>query len=97
MIKIIQLATGEQLITGYDETTSELDNPLFINIQQMEKGPNIQLFPYDLIAEGNITVNPEQIIWMADPDQKLLNQYQELFSKIITPPSNVTPLIKPKK
>ena len=97
MIKIIQLATGEQLITGYDETTSELDNPLFINIQQMEKGPNIQLFPYDLIAEGNITVKPEQIIWMADPDQKLLNQYQELFSKIITPPSNVTPLIKPKK
>jgi len=97
MIKIIQLATGEQLITGYDETTSELDNPLFINIQQMEKGPNIQLFPYDLIAEGNITVNPDQIIWMADPDQKLLNQYQELFSKIITPPSNVTPLIKPKK
>ena len=97
MIKIIQLATGEQLITGYDETTSELDNPLFINIQQMEKGPNIQLFPYDLIADGNITLNPDQIIWTADPEQKLLNQYQELFSKIITPPSNVTPLIKPKK
>ena len=94
MIKIIQLATGEQLITGYDETTSELDNPLFINIQQMEKGPNIQLFPYDLIAEGNITVNPDQIIWMADPEQKLLNQYQEIFSKIITPPknNNITPI-----
>ena len=94
MIKIIQLATGEQLITGYDEITGELDHPLFINIQQMEKGPNIQLFPYDLIAEGNITVNTDQIIWMADPDQKLLNQYQELFSKIITPPSkgNVTPI-----
>ena len=98
MIKIIQLATGEQLITGYDETTSELDNPLFINIQQIEnKAPNIQLFPYDLLSDGNITVNPDQIIWTADPEQKLLNQYQELFSKIITPPSNVTPLIKPKK
>jgi|TARA_B100000809_G_scaffold217690_1_gene223986 hypothetical protein len=92
MIKIIQLATGEQLITGYDEITGELDNPLFINIQQMEKGPNIQLFPYDLIADGNITVNLDQIIWTADPDQKLLNQYQELFSKIITPPQNVTPI-----
>ena len=94
MIKIIQLATGEQLITGYDETTSELDNPLFINIQQTEKGPNIQLFPYDLIAEGNITLNPDQIIWMADPEQKLLNQYQEIFSKIITPPKkdNITPI-----
>jgi len=86
MIKIIQLATGEQLIAGMDEDGYELINPLFINIQQKETGPNIQLYPYDLIADGNIKVNPDQIIWMADPEQKLLNQYQELFSKIITPP-----------
>ena len=97
MIKIIQLATAEQIIAEVDEYTYELRNPLFVNIQQTEKGPNIQLFPYDLIAEGNITLNPDQIIWMAAPEQKLLNQYQEIFSKIITPPTNVTPIIKPKK
>ena len=97
MIKIIQLATGEQLITGFDEETAELDHPLFINIQQKDGVQNIQLYPYDLIADGNISVNPDQIIWMADPEGKLLNQYQEIFSKIITPPSNVTPIIKPKK
>ena len=97
MIKIIQLATAEQIIAEVDQFTYELRNPLFINMEQTEKGPNIQLFPYDLIAEGNITLNPDQIIWMADPEQKLLNQYQEIFSKIITPPSNVTPIIKPKK
>ena len=97
MIKIIQLATAEQIIAEVDDFTYELRNPLFINIQQTEKGPNIQLFPYDLIAEGNITLNPDQIIWMADPEQKLLNQYQKIFSKIITPPTNVTPIIKPKK
>jgi hypothetical protein len=93
MIKIIQLATGEQLMAEFDEVSYELINPLFINVQQTEKGPNIQLFPYDLIADGNITVNPDQIIWTAVPEQKLLNQYQELFSKIITPPTNkVTPI-----
>ena len=97
MIKIIQLATAEQIMAEVDTFTYELKNPLFINIQQTEKGPNIQLFPYDLIAEGNITLNPDQIIWMADPEQKLLNQYQKIFSKIITPPTNVTPIIKPKK
>ena len=78
MIKIIQLATGEQLITGFDEVTGDLDNPLFINLQQTDKGPNIQLYPYDMIADGNIRVNLDQIIWTADPEQKLLNQYQEL-------------------
>ena len=97
MIKIIQLATAEQIIAEVDDFTYELRNPLFINMEQTEKGPNIQLFPYDLIAEGNITLNPDQIIWMADPEQKLLNQYQKIFSKIITPPTNVTPIIKPKK
>ena len=97
MIKIIQLATAEQIIAEVDQFTYELRNPLFINMEQTEKGPNIQLFPYDLIAEGNITLNPDQIIWMADPEQKLLNQYQEIFSKIITPPSNVTSITKPKK
>ena len=92
MIKIMQLATGEQLITGFDEVTGDLDNPLFINLQQTDKGPNIQLYPYDMIADGNIRVNLDQIIWTADPEQKLLNQYQELYSKIITPPKNVTPI-----
>ena len=88
----MQLATGEQLITGFDEVTGDLDNPLFINLQQTDKGPNIQLYPYDMIADGNIRVNLDQIIWTADPEQKLLNQYQELYSKIITPPKNVTPI-----
>ena len=93
MIKIIQLATAEQIIAEVDEISYELTNPLFINVQQTEKGPNIQLYPYDFIVTGNITLNPDQIIWMADPEQKLLNQYQEIFSKIITPPINkVTPI-----
>ena len=96
MIKIIQLATAEQIIAEVDEISYELKNPLFINVQQTDKGPNIQLFPYDLIADGNITVNPDQIIWMADAEQKLLNQYQELFSKIITPPKETVTTIKPK-
>jgi hypothetical protein len=51
------------------------------------------LVPYDMIVDGNITINPDQVIWTGVPEQKLLNQYQEVFSSIITPPSNkVTPI-----
>ena len=93
MIKIIQLATGEQLITELNETGYELTNPLFINVIPNEKGGQVSLHPYDMIVSGPITVNPDQVIWTADPDQKLLNQYQEVFSTIITPPKgNVTPI-----
>ena len=93
MIKIIQLATGEQLITELDDVGYELTNPLFINVVPNEQGGQVSLHPYDMIVDGKITVNPDQIIWTGDPDTKLLNQYQEVFSSIITPPSNkVTPI-----
>ena len=93
MIKIIQLATGEQLITEYDEVSHEMINPLFINVVPSETGGQISLHPYDMIIDGNITLNPDQIIWTGDPEQKLLNQYQEVFKTIITPPDpKVTPI-----
>jgi len=96
MIKIIQLVTGEQIISEISADEYELTNPLFINIVANEKGGNITLHPYDLIVSGPITVNPNQIVWTGDPEQKLLNQYQEVFSKIITPPKGTTTPIKPK-
>ena len=93
MIKIIQLATGEQLITEYDEVINEMTNPLFIHVVPNETGGQVSLHPYDMIIDGNITVNPDQIIWTGNPDNKILNQYQEVFSSIITPPKgNVTPI-----
>ena len=93
MIKIIQLATGEQLITEYDEVSHEMINPLFINVVPNETGGQVSLHPYDMIIDGNITLNPDQIIWTGDPEQKLLNQYQDVFKTIITPPTNkVTPI-----
>ena len=57
MIKIIQLATGEQLISEYDEVSYELTNPLFIHVVPNETGGQVSLHPYDMIIEGNITLN----------------------------------------
>ena len=93
MIKIVQLATGEQLIAEFDLIGYELTNPLFIHVVPNETGGQVSLHPYDMIIDGNITLNPEQVIWTGDPEQKLLNQYQEVFSTIITPPKgSVTPI-----
>ena len=93
MIKIIQLATGEQLISEYDEVSHELVNPLFIHVVPNETGGQVSLHPYDMIVEGNILLNSDQIIWTGVPEQKLLNQYQDVFKTIITPPNNkVTPI-----
>ncbi len=73
---------------------NEIENPLFIHQQAQEgQGPKVNLFPYNILGEGNISLNPNNIVWTVDPEQQLLNQYQEVFSKVITPPTNkVTPI-----
>ena len=93
MIKIIQLTTGEMLIADID-AQNEIDNPLFIHQQAQEgQGPKVNLFPYNILGDGKISLNPNNIVWTVDPEQQLMNQYQEVFSSIITPPENkVTPI-----
>ena len=67
---------------------NEIENPLFIHQQAVEgQGPKVNLYPYNILGEGNITLNPDSIVWTVDPEQRLLNQYQETFSKVITPPT----------
>ena len=66
----------------------EIENPLFIHQQAVEgQGPKVNLYPYNILGEGNIRLNPDNIVWTVDPEQRLLNQYQETFSKVITPPT----------
>ena len=94
MIKIIQLTTGEMILADLNEENYEIDNPLFIHQQAVEgQGPKVNLYPYNILGTGNITLNPDSVVWTVDPEQKLLNQYQSTFSSIITPPENkVTPI-----
>jgi len=88
MIKIIQLITAEMIIADYNEETHEVENPLFIHQQAQEgQGPKVNLYPYNILGDGNITLNPNNIVWTVDPEQKLKNQYENAFSSIITPPS----------
>ncbi len=75
------------IIADYNEETHEVENPLFIHQQAQEgQGPKVNLYPYNILGDGNITLNPNNIVWTVDPEQKLKNQYQDAFSSIITPP-----------
>ena len=87
-IKIIQFNSGELIMAELNEENYEIVNPLFIHQQAQEgQGPKVYLYPYNILGTGNITLNPQNIVWTVDPEERLLNQYQENFSSIITPPS----------
>ena len=75
------------IIAVINEENYEIENPLFIHQQAQEgAGPKVNLYPYNILGDGNITLNPDNIVWTVDPEQKLKNQYQDAFSSIITPP-----------
>ena len=77
------------LIAKLNEDNNEMENPLFVHQQAVEgQGPKVNLYPYNILGQGNITLNPDNIVWTVDPEQKLLNQYETAFSSIITPPKN---------
>ena len=91
-IKYLKLVTGEELVTEwiedkYDDAEVKLKNPLGILMSQTEKGFNIQLVPYGSMAKDEeIMVNYKNIVFTADPETKLRNQYESITGQVITPP-----------
>ena len=90
-IKYLKLVTGEELVTEYideGESTVTLKHPLGILMSQTEKGFNIQLVPYGSMADKDtIVVNHKNIVFTAEPETKLRNQYESITGQVITPPT----------
>mgnify|MGYP005729396145 FL=1 len=93
IIKYLKLVTGEELVTQWiedkhDAVEVKLKNPLGILMSQTEKGFNIQLVPYGSMADKEeIMVNYKNIVFTAEPEQKLRNQYESITGQVITPPT----------
>ena len=92
IIKYLKLVTGEELVTEWiedkhDSVEVKLKNPLGILMSQTEKGFNIQLVPYGSMAKDEtILVNHKNIVFTAEPEDKLRNQYESITGQVITPP-----------
>ena len=90
-IKYLKLVTGEELVTEYideGESTVTLKHPLGILMRETEKGFNIQLVPYGSMADKDtIIVNHKNIVFTAEPETKLRNQYESITGQVITPPT----------
>ena len=91
-IKYLKLVTGEELVSEFIEnskydTEVNLKKPLGILMSQTDKGFNIQLVPYGAMADNEeIMVNYKNIVFTAEPEQKLRTQYESITGGVITPP-----------
>ena len=90
-IKIVRLTTGEELICDAKVNSTDQvilkDVAILIPTQQNQLG----LAPFMAYSDAkdgfHTTMN--SIMFIVEPQSELKNQYQKMFSKIITPASNI--------
>lgn len=89
-IKIVRLSTGEELlceVTGGPDHYTLTDVAILIPTQQNSLG----LAPFMAYSEApkGMTVASQFVMFMVDPVKDLKNQYQQMFSKVVTPDSKL--------
>ena len=84
-IKIVRLATGEELIcevTGGPDHYTFKDVAILIPTQQNSLG----LAPFMAYSDApkGMVIASNFVMFIVDPVQNLKNQYQTMFSKVVT-------------
>lgn len=90
-IKIVRLTTGEELICDLKVSNKDqvilTDVAILIPTQQNQLG----LAPFMAYsdAKDGFHTTMASVMFIVEPVNELKNQYQQMFSKVITPTSNL--------
>jgi len=95
-IKIMRLSTGEELICDTTtETTSSRgtvytikDIAILIPTEQNSLGL-APFVPYSTASTKGIELAEKDVMFVTDPVDDLKNQYQNMFSKVMTPDQRI--------
>jgi hypothetical protein len=85
MIKILKLVTGEEIIgqLTYGDTHIEAVRPCAVMLVASKSTPDqhsMALIPYAGYAKDHtITIDRTSVIWEADLEDSVYNQYQSIF------------------
>jgi len=101
-VKLFQFVTGENVVGEIEMNNFSSDaivtvkNPLFVVAQPTEDGKSvsIQLMPYSNLAKDNtIEVVFKNVVWYSTPEDRLANQYAQIFSTIVKPSPEQTKIV----
>ena len=90
---ILKLSTGEDVLTEI-ESESETDyvfiNPVLIAVLQNKDGkPNVEFLAFPLHSEPKkdktICISKKCVVYSYEPGERYVENYNKLFSSIITP------------
>ena len=87
-VKLIRMWSGEDVITDVVEKTTDyyiIENPI-VAVPSQQQG-QIAFAPWSpLLAKGNgIEVTKKYVVYEADPQEDIVEQYNSMFGKLSTP------------
>lgn len=94
-LKILKMISGEEIlaeITNETDTHISLKNPVRIIVMPTKANPatpTVGFAPWaDFSEEKEFTVHKAHVIVSMKPVMEFINQYNSMFSGIVTPPSS---------
>ena len=93
-IKCVKLVTGEDVICDYstENGVSILENPVQVSMVPSRSNgqPNFGFIPFPLVSnDKKITLDSMHILYICDPAEEFVEQYNTLFGNIISPPTSL--------
>jgi hypothetical protein len=92
-IKVMKIVTGEEIIgevVSDDGTTVSLKNIVAIVLQPTRDGKlSFGFIPWASMVDGPVVLRYTDIVYNGNPSEDLANNYNSMFSGIVTPPKNL--------
>lgn len=89
-ILMIKLVTGEEIIAKTQDLGNAfvVENPMqLIMVPDAKGNMSVGAQTYAPYVSGAMIVSKAAVVFFGNPDQKLLNSYQEQNGMIVTPPT----------
>ena len=92
-VRVFKLITGEEVVGSVVDQTDDafiIEDTVAIVMQPTQDGRiSPGFFPWLSMIEGAKTIKERDVICYGYPESQLLNAYQSMFSKIITPKKGI--------
>jgi hypothetical protein len=88
-VKVFRLLTGDDMIaevTKEEDNKLTLKNPMLIGVSDQ----GLITAPLSLIAKTEeVTISSDHVLFMAAPEDEILNHYKKQFGGIVLPSSGI--------
>ena len=89
-LKLVKLTSGEEIIGEMvDNDRYVLKNCLAIVLQPSKEGITYGFMPWGSLTSDNKVINPNTVIYDAEPSDDLRNGYASMFGGVVIPPKTL--------